>query len=63
LDFLIIVGATWPVFLAGRFVFQSREEVVFDKKHLTDEKHTPATPNTKGVGMASGSQSKIMKGL
>jgi hypothetical protein len=28
LDFLIIVGATWPVFLAGRFVFQCREEVV-----------------------------------
>jgi hypothetical protein len=29
LDFLIIVGATLPgFFLAGRFVFQNREEVV-----------------------------------
>jgi hypothetical protein len=31
--------------MAGRFVFQSREEVVFGKNHLKAEKHTPATPN------------------
>jgi hypothetical protein len=43
--------------LAGRFVFHKREEVVFGKNHLKDEKHTPAMPTVKGSGVAGGSQS------
>jgi len=62
LDFLIIVGATWPVFLAGRFVFQCIEEVVEEiingkMKNIRQPRQT-----LKGLAWLAGLESLILKG-
>jgi len=44
LDFLIIVGATWPVISGRSFCFPKQKGGGRANNLWKDEKHTPATP-------------------